>query len=227
MPHDHRVTHCSLYFQSEYFLFALALLCLVIMTFIYIRILVLVKRHQNSNLYPLRKNKKTLLTTLLIVGSFMACWLPMCLFQITMAVRKRVNPEAVHQDLETLYIVNEYLLDLLLVNTVSDPIIYSARLKEVRVRLKILLCWSSCCRNKCCLSQNDQTNNIRFRYGQSWSQQSTRSTQYIMQHNGSCRAVPMLIKDEKSLPEIKSTRCLLIKDDKSSKENMRVKIAHL
>ena len=47
----------------------------------------------------------------------------------------QLDPAGLQEDIPHLMTVTQYLFNLLLLNTVSDPIIYSARLKEVHRKL--------------------------------------------------------------------------------------------
>ena len=51
---------------------------------VYFRIYFEVRKHQQRGpaVYEFQRSKKALATTLLILGTFMLCWLPMCLFQV-------------------------------------------------------------------------------------------------------------------------------------------------
>ena len=58
-------------YQEEFCMFALAGICLCIMSYIYIRIYLVVRKQQQRDLlhtHDLKKNKKALYTTLLVLG---------------------------------------------------------------------------------------------------------------------------------------------------------------
>lgn len=80
--------------QDEYTMFVIALICLVAMTFAYLRIFVAVKRRQlfmTSSQQEVAQSRKALLTTLLILGTFVLCWLPLCLFQVSLIIQVQVS----------------------------------------------------------------------------------------------------------------------------------------
>ena len=80
-----------------------------------------------------RRNKKPLITTLCILFSFVICWLPMCLFQITLIIVVRLNPAALQHIANSLKYADQYLYDLVLLNCIIDPIIYAVRMYEVQL----------------------------------------------------------------------------------------------
>ena len=142
-----KLNYCELIwltdYHDEYLTFVLAFLCLGVMLFIYIKICIKIHhRHTGLNIRQhIRQNqnrdnmlnRKPIITTLLIVGSFVLCWLPMCLFQIILIIVVRVNPMVLRKFTTTLQDVDQYLYDLLLLNCIIDPIIYAVRMPEVRL----------------------------------------------------------------------------------------------
>ena len=133
-------------YQEEYPTFAIALVCFFIMSFVYLRILIAVKRrHQNIPIRTeLQRNKKALFTTLLILFTFIICWLPMCLFQIILIIQVKVNPMGLHKVLAVLTAADQYLYDLMLLNCIFDPIIYAIRMPEVQLGYRKL--FRLCCK---------------------------------------------------------------------------------
>ena len=71
----------------------------------------------------LQKNKRMLFKTLLILGS---CWLLNSLFQTILLISVYVDPEGVQM---MSHMFNKYVFDLVLLNSICDPIIYSTRLE--------------------------------------------------------------------------------------------------
>lgn len=133
-------------YQDEYPLFVIALACLFVMTFTYIRMLIAVKkRHQYVG--PVRqeisRNKKAIFTTLLILGTFVLCWLPTCLFQIILIIQVKINKDKVEQVAQILFRADQYLYDLLLLNAILDPVIYAVRMREVQYGYRKMFC--ACC----------------------------------------------------------------------------------
>lgn len=122
------------YYQEEFCTFVLALLCCCTITYIYITIYMEVRKQQRRELQPrdFKKNKKAFVTTLLILGSFILCWLPLCLFQVSMIIQVQVDRTKVDKIAEVYYKADKYLLNLLSLNAICDVLIYAFRLKEIR-----------------------------------------------------------------------------------------------
>ena len=78
-------------YQEEYPVFGIAIICLLVMIYVYTKIYITVRRHQRSEFRQMHKNKKAMITTVLLLGSFVLCWLPICLFQITMSILTQTN----------------------------------------------------------------------------------------------------------------------------------------
>lgn len=133
-------------FHGEYLIMAVTFICLASISVIYLRIYCEIKKI-NSRLAYLQKdsfhNKKSLITTLLIIGTFILCWLPTSIFQIAMVIQVHVNRSMVQKLFATLLRANKYLYALLLLNSVCDPIIYAVRLRDVQMGYYKLL--SRCC----------------------------------------------------------------------------------
>ena len=122
-------------YQEEYPMFAIALLCAIMMTVTYVNILTVIsRRHHGMELHQESavRNKKAVITTLLILGTFVFCWLPMCLFQLVMIIQVKVDPEPIQRWWPILSKADMYLYDLLMVNAICDPIIYAVRTREIR-----------------------------------------------------------------------------------------------
>ena len=126
-------------YQEEYTVFAIALVCLCLMVFMYTRIYHRVRsRIQREDMVKIARNRHALLTTLLILGSFMLCWLPTCLFQIALLVITNVKPQMLDSIYQCLLIVDKYFYDLLILNTLCDPIIYVIRINEVQTGYRLM-----------------------------------------------------------------------------------------
>ena len=85
-------------YQEEYCIFALTAVVYPLMLILYIRLCVYIQRRKppgssHSKSFNLRqtKNKKSFVTTLIILGTFTVCWLPNCLFQTTMSVYAEIT----------------------------------------------------------------------------------------------------------------------------------------
>ena len=121
-------------FHSEYLVVFTAGVCSVAMLFIYIRIFCVVRR-VSTECTTLHKdglhNTKALRTSALIVGTFVVCWFPNLVFQVSVLIQlNALNSRNVIY--ETLFRANTYLYILVVVNSVCDPIIYAARLRIVQ-----------------------------------------------------------------------------------------------
>ena len=134
-------------YQEELITFAIAIVCLLAMLYIYSRIYyeVRCKSIQDVVNRRSRTNSKTLMTTLLIVCSFGICWLPLCMFNVVLIIVTKGGATSAFIEALIPYLegVEEYLYDLILLNTLSDPLIYAIRAKEVRRGYSLL--FPCCC----------------------------------------------------------------------------------
>ena len=79
-----------------------------------------------------KKNRKALVTTVMILGTFLLFWLPIsCKMLIEMFVTIPLTYDVVK--------LSEIFKCLLLLNTICDPIIYAIRIHHVRKGFLILL----------------------------------------------------------------------------------------
>ncbi|XP_062592409.1 adenosine receptor A3-like [Saccostrea cucullata] len=121
-------------FHAEYFVIFTAAVCFVAMLFIYTRIFCIVRRVSTKGT-ALHKdalhNTKALKTSALIIGTFVVCWLPNLVFQVSLLIQLHALDSS-NRVYETLFRVNRYLYILVVVNSVCDPIIYAARLRIVQ-----------------------------------------------------------------------------------------------
>ena len=127
---------CSKY-NGEYVLFALALVCFVLMSIIYVTIYVQLKRYHNMQLEirnQVKKNKKGLVTTIIILCIFIFCWMPYCLFEIVMILSIQYSNDIfkILKYFKLMNIVDCYLFNILLLNSILDAVIYSLRMREVQ-----------------------------------------------------------------------------------------------
>ena len=142
-------------YQEEYTVFATAGACLFLMLGMYIRIYLAVRGRMahtasssSSSRLPRQQqshSRRTLFTTLIIIGSFVVCFLPSVLFQLLLLVLSKINMELLSSIYKALLVIDNYLYDLMLLNTLLDPIIYASRITEIQrgYRLIIARC---CCR---------------------------------------------------------------------------------
>lgn len=137
-------------FHEEYVTFGIAFIAFVEMLFCYTRICVRIKQRercmlvrQNGLHVQLKYNTRGLVTSLLIVGTFVLCWLPMCLFEVALIIKAKTNPASLIRNLGKLNRADQYLYDLHLINSICDPIIYAVRMSEVKLGYRRLF-WRLC-----------------------------------------------------------------------------------
>ena len=131
---------CSKY-DPEYLVYILTAFLLLAMSFIYTRVCVKIywMQHllQGCSRRSFRRNKKGLITTMCIVGTFMVCWLPFCIFAVIVLVDIGLhNKLELHERSSKIY---NYLYALLLMNCLCDPVIYALRMREVKLGYRRLL----------------------------------------------------------------------------------------
>ena len=129
-------TFCTKY-DPEYIVFILAVLIFITMTYLYTKIYLRIHKYQNlgrTHYRQILRKKRGLLTTLLILGTFMLCWLPYCLMDLTSIFILHIsqNIDTILQFHRMYVRMDYYLYDLLLVNCVCDPVIYATRMREVQ-----------------------------------------------------------------------------------------------
>ena len=129
-------------YQEEFCTFGLTAVCLCILCCIYLRIYLVVCKQQQRESH---RNKKALCTTLLVLSFFILCWLPNCLFQLSMFIQVRLHPNMLHHMSDSLYHADKYLTLLLFFNAIADPLIYVCRLTEIRQGYVSVI--SCCCKN--------------------------------------------------------------------------------
>ncbi|XP_045169447.1 melanocortin receptor 4-like [Mercenaria mercenaria] len=80
-------------------------------------------------------NYKAIITTMLIIGTFIIFWTPLAIFKIY----THINAEAsYHSDKDQLELAEDLMFLLLLLNSLVDPLIYATRLQEVQRGYKVL-----------------------------------------------------------------------------------------
>ena len=129
-------------YQDEYSLFVIVVFCLFAMIFLYISIYRALKHDQRDGLpvEELAKIKKALLTTLLVLASFMFCWLPMFILEIALLIQVEVNPMAIEKLFFFLLKADQHLYNLLLLNSLLDPLIFVLRVTDVRLGCLRMFC---------------------------------------------------------------------------------------
>ena len=129
-------------YQDEYSLFVIVVLCLFAMMFLYLSIYRALKHDQRDGLplEELGRIKRALLTTLLVLSSFMLCWLPMFILEIALLIQVEVNPMAIEKLFFFLLKADQHLYNLLLLNSLLDPVIFLVRVPDVRLGCLRMLC---------------------------------------------------------------------------------------
>ena len=158
-------------YQEEYVIFAIAPISLGIMVYSYSCIYWKIHKRrapgvQDSHRRENQRNTKALVTTLLALGSFIISWLPQCLFQVSMVIKAYTNPDSLRGNEQMLQTVDRYLYNLLVFNAIFDPIIYTVRLKEVKLGFQRMFCGKACgFKSNVTNSYIDQISNRRIREG--------------------------------------------------------------
>ncbi len=138
-------------FNGEYIVFIMAVLCFIAMAFCYAKIYQALKKCQSNQsqiTICVKKNHRGLITTTLIVIIFLLCWLPYCLFEIAMLISLQVYADDFFASLKYFKLISEidyYLYDILLLNSILDPMVYAMRMKEIQKGYKQL---TKTCRRK-------------------------------------------------------------------------------
>lgn len=135
------VLYCSTY-ENEYLIFVLTVISFTIIVALYIAIFMRIHNNQSfheRHVAHVRQNYRGLITTILILVTFAICWLPYCLFEVIITIKASID---VHQVLYYWWLVAKYdyyLYNLLLLNSVCDPVIYAIRMKEVQAGYRNLI----------------------------------------------------------------------------------------
>ena len=129
-------------FDAQIFVLGLVLVEMIILTYLYFRIFLKIKSRRLHRLQGVQgtrqsstnnmHNKKAIVTTILIVGTFMSCWIPNSIFQITMLIRLHGDPNGFLSLLEHYVLIHNVLWILMLSNSLCDPFIYALRLPAVQ-----------------------------------------------------------------------------------------------
>jgi hypothetical protein len=133
--------YCTAY-DSEYLQFGMSLVVFAIMFGIYCRIYSLLRKYQlfkGRHRKNMKKNRKGLITTFFILGTFMLCLLPYCIFEVVINVLMVTDVRKVIHYFNLVSKFDYYLFDLLLVNSLCDPIIYAVRMREFRLSYRNLV----------------------------------------------------------------------------------------
>lgn len=125
-------------FDSEHVLYVTALITFCSIVYFYTAIFIQLQKKvtivcvQHRGI--LQRRKRGLCTTMLILVTFIVCWLPYCLFDITVNFILVSSPYSL-PDPKLLLLharANYFLYDLILLNSLCDPLIYAWRMREVQ-----------------------------------------------------------------------------------------------
>ena len=135
------------YYQQEYIVFAIVPICISVMMFMYTRICVKVWQRNRAD-YSVRsrmpgRSTKAIVTTLLHIVTFALCYLPILLFEVTLIIKVKTDPRDLEDNMALYSLINSHLFNLFILNAILDPIIYTVRMREVRVGFRRLL--PACC----------------------------------------------------------------------------------
>ena len=112
--------------------YILVLLALCVILFLYTRIFIeyrkFIGRHQQFHPSELH-NKKAIVTTLLVIGTFMICWVPISVYRLVHSFRL-VKYSRNNAYTRTIFRTTSYIL--MVANVLCDPIIYGVRLPVVQ-----------------------------------------------------------------------------------------------
>lgn len=124
-------------YDSEYFIFVLTPISLIVMSVLYTVIFVKIRDMSRFNhgrrTIQMERNRKGLITTLIILATFCLCFLPYCIFEIYAIIGIKLDGSRHMHYMQWAMHLDYYFYDLLLLNSLADPIIYAIRLREVRV----------------------------------------------------------------------------------------------
>lgn len=134
------IPNCSYMYESnyheEYVVFASTILTILAMSYLYCSVYAHVKARPvpvtSQQRRVLQQNRRTLRTLLLIVSTFLVCWLPVCLYQLTLIALVKTQVEILMAYQEELLLVDSWLYTLLPLNSILDALIYAARIPTVQ-----------------------------------------------------------------------------------------------
>lgn len=127
---------CSRY-KSDQLLMCVAVVVLVSMMVLYVVICLKIYHFRefdhSARGRSIWRNKRALLTTLIIIATFMFCWLPYCSFELytLLYFMAETTPEWLDM-IPFIKKMDLALYNLILVNSLADPLIYAARMTEIQ-----------------------------------------------------------------------------------------------
>ena len=160
-------------YQEEYIVFIVMFVCLLSMLCVYTRVYCEVRKHQSrrqhSNTASVIRHRKALLTTLLVLGTFIVCWMPICIFEITLIFQVLRDKLSLFPLLCAYIKAKDYLHDLLLLNSLMDPLIYAIRLKDVRFGFLKLLAKCRCIKGKKNMLKDSRIHRYKYTASNRWA----------------------------------------------------------
>ncbi|XP_064612979.1 melanocortin receptor 5-like [Liolophura sinensis] len=161
-------------YHSEYLVFAVASVSIFVLLFTYVSVFCEVQRIKKRGVYNDRdkNNWKTFWTTLLILCTFILCWMPSCLFQVTLVILVKRDPNTVRLYFPRLIRTGQYLYCLMLCNCLADPIIYAIRVRDVQMGYRMMYFkLAIALRKKCGREEEMETLSVTYRVRSRCSQQ--------------------------------------------------------
>ncbi|CAL8107367.1 unnamed protein product [Orchesella dallaii] len=109
---------------------------LILMSFIYIHIFIIVRNHHThrqryQNTQQLKRNVKAVLTTMLVLGTYVIGWMPATLYSLIACSDCVYKPESLPNAVRySMGFIGNFLVIL---KTLVDPVIYAARMSDIQV----------------------------------------------------------------------------------------------
>ena len=120
---------------SDYIMYSLTVIIFIMMTILYLNVYAKIFKHHRFRLAQnplIKRNMRGVITTLIIMGTFVVCWLPVCILEIAIMIQTETNVGKVLSNFNVILTTYFYLFDLVILNSVCDPIIYAVRMREVQ-----------------------------------------------------------------------------------------------
>uniref|UniRef100_A0A1B6D5L0 G-protein coupled receptors family 1 profile domain-containing protein n=1 Tax=Clastoptera arizonana TaxID=38151 RepID=A0A1B6D5L0_9HEMI len=156
--------------------------CLLLLIFIYVHIITLVRRHQESrekyrsnsqNGGRSKVNEKALLTTLLILGSIIVGWLPAVIF-FYLSCDDGCMYKVEWKDKRAQIIVSAVIQALIICKNASNTYIYAFRMREIKTAISKMRAQLL----PCCGGPPPRTWNSEHAYSQTSTRRTHRSVVY-------------------------------------------------